>query len=342
VAHGAGLVAGSLAHGQATSKVPPGVGVGVGSLGAAMSSRPSARDLLLLAVAVTAVSAAAPLVRAADAPTLAVAFWRNLLAVPLTGALVVARDRRAVRDLGRDDWRRSVIAGLFLAAHFGTWLPSLSYTSVASSVALVSTQPVWAALIARRRGEHVDPAVWRGIVVALVGVLLLTGVDFSIEPRALFGDVLALIGGMLSACYVVVGSDVRRHTTTAVYTSICYSVAAAVLVVVCLGGRQPLSGYDGGTWLVLLALTAGPQLFGHSMFNLVVKNVGATTVSVAILFEIVGSALLAWIFFDESPPLTAVPAAALIVAGLVLVVVGHSRSRPAGADPDDLAVDPAL
>lgn len=301
-----------------------------------------------MAVAVAAVSTAAPLVRAADAPTLAVAFWRNMLAVPLIGGLVVARDRQAVRDLDRTDRRRSVLAGVLLAAHFGTWLPSLSYTSVASSVALVSTQPVWTALIARRRGERVAPGVWRGIVLALVGVLLLTGVDFSIEPRALFGDVLALIGGMLAACYTVVGSDVRRNTTTAVYTSICYSVAAAVLVTVCLGARQPLSGYDGGTWLVLLALAIGPQLFGHSMFNLVVKSVGATTVSVAILFEIVGSAVLAWIFFDEAPPLTALPAAALIIAGLVLVVVGHGsdrRERWDGRDrgePSELTVDPAL
>jgi drug/metabolite transporter (DMT)-like permease len=298
-----------------------------------------------MAVAVAAVSTAAPLVRAADAPTLAVAFWRNMLAVPLTGALVVARDRQAVRDLDRTDRRRSVLAGVLLAAHFGTWLPSLSYTSVASSVALVSTQPVWTALIARRRGEHVAPGVWRGIVLALAGVLLLTGVDFSVEPKALFGDVLALIGGMLAACYTVVGSEVRRTTTTAVYTSICYSVAAAVLVTVCLGARQPLSGYDGGTWLVLLALTIGPQLFGHSMFNLVVKSVGATTVSVAILFEIVGSAVLAWIFFDEAPPLTALPAAALIIGGLVLVVVGHGRSRRdprASPDSAEPTVDPAL
>jgi drug/metabolite transporter (DMT)-like permease len=187
--------------------------------------------------------------------------------------------------------------------------------------------------------------VWRGIVLALVGVLLLTGVDFSVEPQALFGDVLALIGGMLAACYTVVGSDVRRTTTTAVYTSICYSVAAAVLVTVCLGARQPLSGYDGGTWLVLLALTVGPQLFGHSMFNLVVKSVGATTVSVALLFEIVGSAILAWIFFDEAPPLTALPAAALIIAGLALVVVGHGRDRrssPDSSDSSELTVDPAL
>lgn len=289
-------------------------------------ARPPTRDLLLLTVAVAAVSTAAPLIRSADAPTLAIAFWRTLLAVPVTGALVLTRDRARLRELTPVDRRRSAVAGLYLAGHFATWVPSLSFTSVASSVALVSTQPVWAALLARRRGEHVGPGVWRGIVVALAGVVVLTGVDLSIAPRALFGDLLALVGGVLAAFYVTAGADVRRHTTTAVYATVCYTVAATALLAICLGGRQALAGYDGTTWVVLLALTAGPQLFGHTMVNLVLRSISATTVSVAILFEILGSALLAWAFFDEVPPLSAVPAGVLIAGGIVMVIVGSSRS----------------
>jgi drug/metabolite transporter (DMT)-like permease len=279
-------------------------------------------------------------VRAADAPTLAVAFWRTALAVPVTGLLVVTRDRDRLRSLSPADRRRSGLSGLYLAGHFGTWVPSLSFTSVASSVALVSTQPVWAALLARRRGEHVAPAVWRGIALALAGVLMLTGVDLSIAPRALFGDVLALIGGVLAAFYVSVGAEVRRRTTTAVYASICYGVAAATLLLVCVGGRQALAGYDGTTWLALLAITVGPQLFGHTMVNLVLRTISATTVSVAILFEILGSALLAWIFFDEVPPLSAVPAGVLIVAGIVVVIRGSSeRSSPSPAGRGGLSAE---
>jgi drug/metabolite transporter (DMT)-like permease len=295
------------------------------------TTRPPTRDLLLLTVAIAAVSTAAPLIRAADAPALAIAFWRTLLAVPVTGLLVVTRDRGLIRDLSPADRRRSSMAGLYLACHFATWVPSLSFTSVASSVALVSTQPVWAALLARRRGDDVAPGVWRGIALALVGVVVLTGVDLSIAPRALFGDLLALVGGVLAALYVTAGADVRRHTTTAVYATVCYSVAAAALLAICLTGRQALTGYEGSTWLVLLALTAGPQLFGHTMVNLVLRSISATTVSVAILFEILGSALLAWIFFDEVPPLSAVPAGLLIMAGIVLVVTGGGNGRGTGA-----------
>lgn len=284
-------------------------------------------DLLLLALAVAAVSTSAPLIRAAAAPALAISFWRTALAVPVMGGLVLARDRGGIGQLDRQTRRRTALSGLLLAGHFATWIPSLSYTSVASSVTLVCVQPVWVALIERRRGEHVAPAVWRGIGLALVGVVLLTGVDLALTPRALLGDALALLGGLLSGLYLVVGSDVRRVTTTAVYTTLCYAVAAAALLAVCLTGRLALGGYSGGTWLALVALTAGPQLLGHTVVNRVVRTLSPTVISVAILLEIVGSTLLAWLFFSEAPPVAALPAAVLIGAGVVVVVRSNQRSR---------------
>ncbi|HMG40865.1 MAG TPA: DMT family transporter [Acidimicrobiales bacterium] len=277
-------------------------------------------DVVLLAVAVAAVSTSAPLVRAAHAPALAIAFWRTALAVPVMGSLALRRDRAELAARDPLTRRRMVVAGLLLAGHFATWIPSLSFTSVASSVTLVCAQPVWVALIARRRGEHVPPAVWRGIACALAGVVLLSGVDLALTPRALLGDGLALAGGMLSALYLVVGADVRRVTTTAVYATWCYGVAAVALLGICVVGRQSLGGYPEATWLVLLALTVGPQLLGHTLVNRVVRTLSPTLVSVAILLEIVGSTLLAWLFFDEVPPVSVWPAAALIAAGVVVVV----------------------
>ncbi|HEY8525477.1 MAG TPA: DMT family transporter [Acidimicrobiales bacterium] len=295
------------------------------------AGRPPTVDLVLLAVAVAAVSTSAPLIRGASAPALAVAMWRTALALPLLAVALVARapTRRQLRTLARADRRRSALAGVLLALHFAAWVPSLSFTSVASSTALVATQPVWAALIARGRGEHVARGVWAGIGVAMAGAVVLSGVDLSIEPRALFGDLLALAGGALAAAYVTVGADVRRTLTTTVYATMCYAVAAAVLLAVCLVGRQPLAGYDAGTWWALVALTVGPQLLGHTVVNRVLSTISATLVSVAILFEIVGAALLAWAFFGEVPPLSAVPAGVLIGAGLVMVVLTSDSGRPA-------------
>lgn len=291
------------------------------------------RDLVLLAVAVVAVSTAAPLIRYAAAPALAVAFWRTALALPVTGSGMVAQHlwpRRYTRQprLDRHTTRLSLLAGAYLAGHFATWVPSLSFTSVASSVALVTTQPVWTALIARLRGQDVPAAVWQGIGLALAGVLILTGVDFSVSARALFGDLLALVGGVLAALYVTAGSEARQRLGTASYSTVCYATASGLLLVVCLVAGQALAGYDGKTWLTLVALAIGPQLLGHTVVNQVLKRLSPTVVSVAILFEIVGAALLAWVFFDEVPPWAAVPAALLIGAGTVRVIAAMARPVP--------------
>jgi drug/metabolite transporter (DMT)-like permease len=278
-------------------------------------------DIVLIAVAVAAVSTSAPLIREARAPALAVAFWRNAFAVAVLGPVCAARRRAEIARLAPGQAGGALLAGVFLTAHFATWVPSLSFTTVASSVALVATQPVWAALLARARGHEVPAQAWLGIVVAVGGAVLLTGVDLALSGRALVGDLLALAGGALAAAYVTVGGEVRQSVSTTVYTAICYSTAAALLGLLCLGGGQALAGFDGRTWLCLLGLTAGPQFLGHSVVNRVLRTTSATIVSVAILFEIVGSTLLAWLAFGETPPAGAYPAAVLIAAGIVLVVL---------------------
>jgi len=292
-------------------------------------------DLALIAVAVVAVSTSAPLIREAEAPALAIAFWRNALAVAVLGPVCAVWRRGEIGRLGREPGRGAVLAGVLLSAHFATWVPSLSFTTVASSVALVATQPVWAALMARARGEHVPGQAWVGIGVAVAGAATLTGVDVAVSARALAGDLLALAGGILAAGYVTVGSDVRQSVSTTVYTTICYATAAVLLGFGCLGGGAALSGYDARTWACLAGLTAGPQFLGHSLVNRVLRTTSATVVSVAILFEIVGSTVIAWMAFGESPPAGAYPAAVLIAAGTVLVVLA---GRP-GAAPLAPTVD---
>ena len=293
------------------------------------TDRPPAHrgDLALLGVAVLAVSTSGPLIRYAAAPALAIAMWRNALALPVL-AIPAWRARRPTRR----EARLIGLSGLFLAAHFATWVPSLSYTTVASSVALVATQPVWAALIARARGEHVHRQVWVGIGVALVGVLVLSGVDLSISPRALFGDLLAMLGGVFAAAYVSVGSEVRRSVGTAVYTTGSYGVASALLLLACLVSGRPLAGFSTATWLAIAALVVGPQLLGHTLVNTVLRSITATAVSVAILFEVVGATVIAALWFGETPPLAAVPAGLLIFSGII-VVIRAGRRRPVEGAP---------
>ena len=283
-------------------------------------TRPPATDLVLLGIAVLAIATSAPLIAATTVAPIAIAFWRSVLGSAVTLPWAWFRHRAEMRSLSRDEVRWIVVAGVLLALHFAAWLPSLRFTSVASSTALVSLQPGWAALIARHRGAHVPRSAWVGIVVALVGVLVLTGVDVSADPRHLIGDALALVGGMLSAAYVTAGEHVRRTVSTPTYTSIAYAVAAVILLPLCLLLSQPVWGYTSTEWTTILALTAGAQLLGHTLINRVLSTTSATVTSLAILFEMPGATLIAAVWLGQMPPLSIVPAVALIFAGLVLVI----------------------
>ncbi len=284
------------------------------------SGRPQGTDAVLVTIALVAVSTSGPLMAATAAPALAIAFWRNAMAAGVLLPVALATCRDELRGLDRRERGWALLAGVLLAAHFGTWIPALDYTSVASATALVATQPVWAALLSGLRGVPVGRAVWGGIAVALSGALLLTGVDLQLSGTALLGDALAVAGGLFAAGYMVAGAEVRRSVSTTTYTFLCYSTCALVLLVVCVAGRQALAGYDGEDWLKLVAITAGAQLLGHSLFNVVLRSTSPTVLSLTILLEIPGAALIAALFLDQTPPLLAVPAAVLLIAGLALVI----------------------
>lgn len=295
---------------------------------------PAPRYLALLAVAVLAVSTSAPIIAACAAPALAIAMWRCLLGGLFTAGWVGFRERASIRALDAVQWRACLTAGALLAAHFATWIPSLRFTSVASSTALVATQPVWAALLARFRGVPVAPMVWVGILVSLGGVLVLTGIDFALDPRSLIGNGLALVGAMLAAAYVSVGERVRRSVPTGSYTLLVYVSAGAALLLGCLALQVPLWGFATRDWLLILALTVVAQLLGHTLINLVLAHASATVVSLAILFELPGAVIIAALWLGLLPPLAVLPALLLIMAGLALVI------RSAAGSVAELPLDP--
>jgi drug/metabolite transporter (DMT)-like permease len=292
--------------------------------------RPPTVDIWLIVLGVSGVSTSAPLIRAAAAPAFAIAFWRNAIATGVLGPVTLTRAREELRAMGRREWRLAVLAGALLAAHFATWIPSLSFTSVASSTALVATQPVWAALVARSYGDRVPALGWAGIWLSVLGAALLTGIDLHFNARSLTGDLLALVGGMFAAAYVTVGAEVRRTVTTTVYTTVCYATTSVLLLGLLAVTRTRTVGFPARTWLCIAGLTLGAQLLGHTVFNRVLRTTSPTIVSISILFEIVGATVLAALFLHETPRLFALPAAVLIVAGVVLVIRAGSR-RPAVA-----------
>ncbi|MBC3842654.1 DMT family transporter [Streptacidiphilus sp. 4-A2] len=286
-------------------------------------------DFLLLALSVSGVAFSAPLISATAAPVLAIAFWRNCIATGLLSPIALLRQRAELRALftsGRRTLLLALAAGAFLAAHFAMWLPSLRMTSIASSTALCTTTPLWTTVILRLRGHRPPRTVWTGTILAFVGVLMLTGVDFALSPRNLAGDGLALAAGLAAACYFLLGSTVRRTVSTTAYTFVCYATTAVLLLGTCLVSGASLTGFSGTAWLQIVLLTGCAQFLGHSLSNRVVRTLGPSLVSTAILLETPGAALIAAVWLGQLPPVAVYPAVAVILAGLVVVVRGNRRT----------------
>ena len=285
----------------------------------------SGLTLSAVAVGVLAVSAAAIFIRLADAPALAVAIWRNAL-----GALVllpVVLYRRDTFPQGRV-LRIGVASGVALGAHFGFWISSLDYTSVAASVVLVCTQPVFVAILAYLVfGERTSSLSFFGILVALAGTVVIAS-DGSVGSATFFGNALAVIGAVAVAVYVLIGRSLR---TTGVgvlpYSIVVYASAATTLVPAALYGGVPLWGYSGETWFWLWAVTLGPQILGHTVLNWALRYVEASLISGTILAEPVVSALLAWLILSERPGLATLLGGAVVLAGLFLLLRGYRASH---------------
>ena len=287
--------------------------------------RPGGRDVALMAVAVVGISLSGPLTALVAAPALAIAFWRNAAGAAALLPVLLTRERSGVAGVRWRDLRSSVVAGLFLAAHFAAWLPSLSMTSVAASIALVTTTPIWTAVAARFTGVRLPAQVWWGLALAVAGAALIAGVDVTVSLRALAGDALALAGGIAAAGYVLAGARARQRLPTSAYSVVCYTTCAAAVAVAAVVVGVPLAGFSARDWWLIAGITVVAQLFGHTVFNLVVSSVGPTVVGLAILLEVPGSLLVALVLLGQLPPLLALPGMALVVVGVGLVT---RASRP--------------
>ncbi len=273
----------------------------------------------LLALGVLAVAFSGPLAALMTVPALAVAFWRNGIATVVL-APVAATRHRELRRLDRRTALGIVAAGVALAFHFATWISSLRLTSVASSMALVTLQVGWVVVWEVGRGRRYDARVLLGLAVAFGGTLVVTGVDVTVSGRALAGDLLAVLGGMGSAAYMVLGGRVRDRVSTTSYTFLCYGTCALLLGSLCLVSGVPLAGWDAHEWGLLLLLTGSAQFLGHSVFNFLLATVSPMLVSLVLLLEAPAAALVAAPLLDQSPPPAVLVGMAVILAGMALVL----------------------
>ena len=198
-------------------------------------------------------------------------------------------------------------------------------TSVASGTALTAMQPIFVALWLRFKGRRVDYRVWLGMVLSIVGVVIITGVDWSLSTRSLTGDLIALLGGALAAAYVTAGSHVQKVVSTTTYTTICYLVCALTCLVVIIPSGESLIHYSRFEWLLILGLIVGAQLLGHTMFNQVLVRVNPAVVSLIVFFEVPVGALLAVWWLGQVPPAGIIPGIALLILGSGLVASRTSQ-----------------
>jgi drug/metabolite transporter (DMT)-like permease len=283
-------------------------------------------NALLALIAVLGVSASGPLMAGTAAPALAIAFWRNAAGTMALAPFAMTRSRDELRAQNRRGWRTTAFAGAMLAAHFATWVSALKLTSVAAATALVTTQLVWVVLIDRIRGRRTTRGVLVGMALAVAGVVVISGVDFNISTRALGGDLLAISGGLFAALYLIAGSEVRETWSTTAYTFACYGICAVLLLLACLVAGVDLAGFSAKTWLLIAAVTVSAQLLGHSLLNHLLAVMSPGVISLLLLLEVPGAALLAGIFLDQTPPFGVYVGLALILAGLAVVVLRRPQA----------------
>lgn len=261
---------------------------------------------VVLGLGVIVISSSSILTRyaqAAGVSSLSIAAVRLTLAALFLTPLVLARASAEVRALAPRDIRLGLVAGALLAAHFASWISSLAYTSVASSTALVTTNPIWIALASvlifhERMGKAVLVAIGFAVLGSALIFLADSGVD-SPQPNPLLGNTLAVIGSLTVSGYLLIGRSLRRRLSLLTYVWLVYSSCAIVLVAVALVAQQPLWGFTPVAWACLIGLALGPQLLGHTVFNWALKHVSATFIALTILGEPIGSALLALLLFGE-------------------------------------------
>lgn len=281
-----------------------------------------------LAIGVISVSTSAILVKVSSAPSGVIAFYRLFFSVLSMLPVFLIKYVPELRLITRRDWIYSIVAGIFLAFHFILWFESLNYTSVASSTVLVTLQPLFA--FAGTYFFFKETFSWKAILsglLAISGSAIISWGDFKISGSALFGDILALIACALVTAYLMFGQTVRKRLSLVTYTFVVYSISTITLFFYVLIVQEPFKPYETNDWVYFILLALIPTLLGHTLFNWSLKWLSTSTISMAILFEPVGAAILAYYLLEESVIWTQVLGGTIVIGGISLFLLDERRIR---------------
>ena len=277
------------------------------------------------------------LVRLAEAPVSAIAFWRLtlslLLILPLLG---LSGQWREIGSLSRSEWRWVALSGGALALHFVTWFLSLDYTSVASSTVLVTVHPLYVGLLSTLwLREPPSRLEWVAILVATSGAVWIGWGDFRLGEGAFIGDLLAALAAFFAALYFIAGRRLRLRLGLWSYVAPVYLLAALLTGISMWVRGVPATGYSPGTWALFAGMAIGPMLLGHTSFNWALRHVRAYVVSLVVLLEPAGATVLAVLVLGaaERPSMNTVTGGVAILIGMAMLVREQARRPSTPASP---------
>jgi drug/metabolite transporter (DMT)-like permease len=258
--------------------------------------------LFFMLIGVSAVSFSAIIIKWSQAPAAVLGLYRLLFAFFLLSPILLTKKARAqLRGLSLRAWGLVALSGVCLAFHFIFWIGSLKYTTVASSTILITLQPIFVMVLALLTlGERTTWQAWAGAGVAIAGSALIGWGDFQISGTALWGDLLSLLGTFVVSGYMIIGQYLRGSMNSMIYSILVFMFSILMMFLYCLWEGYSLVGYSRQEWYLFVLLAVVPTLFGHTLFNWLLKYVNAATISMGILGEPIGASLLAWLLLGES------------------------------------------
>jgi drug/metabolite transporter (DMT)-like permease len=279
-------------------------------------------------IAILFISTSAVIVKLASAPASVIAMYRLAIAILIMLPLVLRNYRDSFRQIKKSDWGFGSLAGISLAFHFILWFESLNYTSVASSVVLVTLQPLFAFIGTYLFfKEKLTLLAIAGGVTAVAGSIVISWGDFRISGMALWGDLLALTACAMVTGYLLFGQNIRKRLDLIPYTFIVYGIAALTLILYNVILRYPFFSYPTSDWGYFLLLAIFPTLLGHSLLNWAVKWVSVNVISMSILFEPIGASILAYFILGEKLHTMQWVGGGIIITGLYLFIRSYKTKR---------------
>ncbi|QHT61572.1 DMT family transporter [Paenibacillus lycopersici] len=307
-----------------------------------VAAKPPVSPIFPLLVGMLAISFAPILVRASDAPVSVQGMYRMLFTFLLMLPFG-AKQLRTIHTIGRKDWLLLLAAGFFLALHFLLWMASLTYTSIASSTILLALEPVFVMigaffLFKDRPGR----LAVLGMLVAIIGAASIGSGDIGLSSRAFFGDTLSFLGALAVAVNMLIAKQIMRRVSSFLYSFIAFGVTAACFAIYNVARGIPMGGYPAKEWLVFALLAIVPTVFGHMIFNWLLKYVKPTTISMTVLAEPVGASLLGMLIFREMITGFQVVGGLFIILGLVLYMRAEKHEAGTALPADPLSANAAV